>query len=153
MKTSKRTDWKKMREEMNALHDRLLQKPECWKQDFHHNAGSILNAYQEGDITFSQAVAILEELIGPPVASAATPAKKWEYQKSYVPTGLDEIDFLNQQGLGGWELVTITRHNPPVLIWKRPLSDSLPEPPAGAGVPVEGHTDFSGTFHPEARRY
>jgi hypothetical protein len=57
----KRTDWDVMAEEVNALIGRLRRKPKNAKCGVGLSSGSILNAYVEGDITFKQAVKMLEQ--------------------------------------------------------------------------------------------
>jgi len=49
-----------MVKEVNALVERLQQKPDSKKDGYSYNPGSILNAYREGDLTFDKAVKELE---------------------------------------------------------------------------------------------
>lgn len=58
-KIEERTDWDQMADEVYALIVRLRQKPE--KTAFALGPGQILNAYREGDISFEEAVEIIQK--------------------------------------------------------------------------------------------
>lgn len=53
--------WEQMRNQLNGLHKKLQQKPDSEKMGYAVCPGGILNAYREGDITFSNAVESLNE--------------------------------------------------------------------------------------------
>lgn len=55
------SNWNAMRREMNDLHKRISQKPDSEKMGFAVCPGGILNAYREGDVSFNDAVAALNE--------------------------------------------------------------------------------------------
>src|SRR5258708_6106084 len=48
------TNWNAITAELNRLHSLLQDKPKSEKCGHWHEAGSILNAYREGDVTFAQ---------------------------------------------------------------------------------------------------
>lgn len=50
-----------MREQINELHTKLSEKPDSEKMGFCLSPGGILNAYREGDISFTRAVERLTE--------------------------------------------------------------------------------------------
>ena len=62
MDTFLRTDWEQMRQELNRIHERLLQKPDSEKLAYQLSFGSILNAYREGDISFAEAIDQLDKI-------------------------------------------------------------------------------------------
>lgn len=49
---------------LNALHRRVQRKPKRFRALVQLHPGSILNGYQEGDISFSQAVRLLKRWKG-----------------------------------------------------------------------------------------
>lgn len=69
-KTSERTDWDNMREELHELHTRLQSQPQSEKLGFHRSFAGILNAYKEGDIFLHEAISELQALRNQPVNSA-----------------------------------------------------------------------------------
>lgn len=58
---SKLKYWNLMRNEINNLHKKLLQKPASERMGYPLVAGGILNAYREGDVSFDDAIEQLKE--------------------------------------------------------------------------------------------
>lgn len=56
--------WEEKRGKLNELHRELEMKPEIAKKGFNADPGSILNAYREADISFTEAIYHLDKYYG-----------------------------------------------------------------------------------------